>query len=143
MTERIARQLVANKAIVHEAAVLRLPTTVDRSFELPTRMYVAMAALFFAAVGVMAFGFRDQMIIVPTGVIAIFIAMFFAVPAQWVRMKPENLKTATSWARFRRDGIMTPHGRSTAGAATVQVLILPALILVWGITVVAIAAVVR
>ena len=143
MAERIARQMVAEKAIVHETAPLRLPTTVDRNFELPTRLYVAMAALFFAAAGVMAFGFRAPGMVVPTGIIAVFIAMFFAVPAQWVRMKPENPQHATSWARFRRDGIMTAYGRSTAGAATVQVLILPALLLLWGIAVVTIAAVVR
>ena len=143
MAERVARQLIAEKAFVHEAASLRLPTAVDRSFELPTRLYVAMAALFFAAVGVMAFGFAAPDLIVPAGIIAVVIAMFFGVPAQWVRMKPESPQRATSWARFQRDGIMTPFGRSTAGAATVQVLILPALILVWGLAVVTIAAAVR
>ena len=57
MAERITRQLVAEKAIIHEAPALRLPTAVDRNFELPGGLYVAMAALFFAAAGVMAFGF--------------------------------------------------------------------------------------
>ena len=143
MAERIARQLVAEKAIVHEAPALRLPTTVDRNFELPTQLYVAMAALFFAAAGVMAFGFAAPGMVVPTGIIAVFIAMFFAVPAMWVRMKPEHPQRATSWAQFRQHGVMTPYGRSSAGAATVQMLILPVLILLWGIAVVTIAAVVR
>jgi hypothetical protein len=143
MAERIARQLIAEKAIVHETATQRLPTTVDRSFEFPTGLYVAMVALFSLAAGVMAFGFEAPGMVIPTGIIAVFIAMFFAVPAQWVRMKPENPQRATSWARFRREGIMTPYGRSTAAAATVQMLILPALILLWGIAVVTIAAVVR
>ena len=82
------------------------------------------------------------MMVVPTGIIAVFIAMFFAVPALWMKMKPEHPQQLTPWSRFRQHGIMTPYGRSTAGAATVQVLILPVLILLWGIAVVTIAAVV-
>ncbi|HYD24475.1 MAG TPA: hypothetical protein VEB68_06740 [Croceibacterium sp.] len=142
MAERITRQLVAEKAIIHSSPVLRAPTAVDRSFELPTGLYAAMAGLFFAAAGVMAFGFAAPGMVVPTGIIAVFIAMYFAVPAMWVRMKPEHSQRAASWARFRRDGVMTPYGRSTAGAATVQMLTLPVLLLVWGIAVVTIAAVV-
>ena len=142
MAERLARQLLSDQAIIHEASALRLPHTVDRNFELPGGLYVAMAALFFAAAGVMAFGFAAPGMLVPTGIIAVFIAMFFAVPALWMGMKPENPQRLTPWRRFRRDGIMTAYGHSTAGAATIQVLILPVLILLWGITVVTIAAVV-
>lgn len=147
MAERITRQLVAEQAIVHEESELRVPTPrivrgVDRNFELPNRLYAAMAVLFFAAAGVMTFGFSAPGMVVPTGIIAIFIAMFFAVPTLWPRMKPENPQRATSWARFRQFGIMTPYGRMTAAAATVQVLILPVLILVWAVAFVAVAAVI-
>jgi len=143
MAERLTRQLVAEKAIIHGAPALRLPTTVDRNFELPLGLYAATAGLFFAAAGVMAIGFAAPAMIVPTGIIAVFIAMFFAVPAMWMRMKPENPQRLTSWSRFRQNGIMTAYGHTSAGAATVQVLILPVLILLWGLTVVLIAAVVR
>jgi hypothetical protein len=143
MAERVTRQLIAERALIHETPVLRRPTVVDRNFELPTALYAAMAGLFLAAAGVMALGFAAPMMAVPTAIIAVFIAMFFAVPATWVRMKPQNPQRATSWARFRRHGIQTPYGRSTAAAATVQVLILPVLILVWGLAVVTIAALVR
>ena len=51
------------------------------------------------------------------------------MPALWVRMKPDQPQQAADWYRFRRQGIMTPYGRSSASAATAQVLILPALIL--------------
>ncbi len=142
MAERITRQFVAEKAIIHETAALRLPHTVDRSFELPSGLYATMAALFFAAAGVMAFGFAAPGMVVPTGIIAVFITMFFATPAMWVRMRPEHSQRAASWSRFRQHGVMTPYGRSTAGAATVQMLILPVLLLCWGIAVVTIAAMV-
>ena len=65
------------------------------------------------------------------------------VSAMWMRMKPDHAQELTSWSRFSREGIMTAFGRSTAGAATVQVLILPVLILAWGLVAVTIAAVVR
>jgi hypothetical protein len=142
MAERLTRQLVAEKAIIHEAPALRQPHQVDRNFELPAGLFAAMAGLFFAAAGVMAFGFAAPMMVVPTAIIAVFIAMFFAVPALWMRMKPEHPQRLTSWSRFRQQGIMTAYGHSTAGAATIQVLILPVLILLWGIAVVTIAAVV-
>ena len=143
MVERLTREQVAEQAILHEAPVLRAPTSVDRSFELPTGIYVAMGLMFFAAAGIMALGFAAPMLVVPTGIIAVFIAMFFAVPAMWVRMKPGNPQRATSWDRFRRHGIMTHYGPSTAGAATIQVLILPALLVLWAFAVVTIAALVR
>src|SRR6478735_4042337 len=143
MVERLTRRQIAEQAIVHEAPVLRAPTTVDRNFELPTGLYITMGGLFFAAAAVMALGFAAPAMVVPTGIIAVFLAMFFGVPAMWVRMKPDNPQRGTSWERFRRQGIMTPFGRSSANAAATQVLILPALILLWAIGVVAIAAVVR
>ena len=143
MAEPLTRELVAEKAIVHEAPALRLPTAVDRNFELPAGLLVATAVLFFAAAGVMAIGFSAPMMIVPTGIIAVFIAMFFAVPAMWMRMKPENPQRLTPWTRFRQQGIMTAYGCSTAEAATVQVLILPVLIFLWGIAVVTVAALIR
>lgn len=143
MAERIARQLVAEKAIIHQAPALRAPTTVDRNFELPLALYAGTAAAYFAFLGVMALGFGNPGLILPMAIFVVFVAMFFAVPAMWMRMKPDHPQKLTGWARFQRQGIMTAFGHSTAGAATVQVLILPVLILVWGLAVVTIAALVR
>ncbi|MEO6153315.1 MAG: hypothetical protein ABIT09_13430 [Croceibacterium sp.] len=143
MTERIPRDLIAHQAIVHAEAALPFAHTVDRTFELPTGLYAATAALFLGFVALMALGFGNPHMIVPLGIIVIFLAMFFAVPAQWVRMNPVTSQRATSWARFQREGVMTPFGRATAGQATAQVLILPAVVFGWGIAVVTIAALVR
>lgn len=142
MTQRIARQSLAEKAIVHEAAAVRLPTTVNRNFEFPTSLYAAMAVLFIVAAGIMTFGFAAPGMVIPTGIIAVFIVMFFAVPTQWVRMKPENPQSAMTWSCFRREGIITLYGHSTAGDAAIQVLLLPAIILAWAIAVVTIAVIV-
>lgn len=142
MAERITRQLVARKAIIHQDPELRA-SSVDRNFELPLALYAGTATLYFAFVGVMALGFGNPGLIVPMGLIITFIAMFFAVPAMWMRMKPDNSQKLTSWARFQQRGIVTAFGHTGAGAAATQVLILPGLILVWGFAVVTIAALVR
>jgi len=143
MAERQTRQLVAEQAAIFEEPAIRLPTAVDRNFELPAGLYAATAAGYLGFVGLTALAFGNPKLIIPFAIIAVFIAMFFGINAMWMRMKPDHPQQLTPWSRFRRQGIMTAHGRSTAGAATVQVLILPALILLWGLAVVTIAALVR
>ena len=143
MAERRTRERVAEQAIIHQAPVLRVPTTADRNFELPAGLYVATAGGYLGFLGLMALAFGNPALVVPMGIIVTFIAMFFGVPAMWMRMKPEHPQRLTSWSRFRQQGIMTAYGHSTAGAATIQVVILPVLILLWGFAVIAIAAMVR
>ena len=143
MAELQTRQLIAEKAIVHDAATVYLPSATDRTFELPTGLYVATAAGYLGFLGLMTLAFGNPGLILPMAIFAVFIAMFFGVPAMWMRMKPENSQRLTPWSRFRQQGIMTAYGRSTASAATVQVLILPVLILLWGLAVITIAALVR
>ena len=143
MAEKRSRQLIAAEAIIHDTPPVRLATTVDRSFELPAAVYVATAGAYFAFLGIMALGFGNPGLIVPMGIFVIFVGMFFAVPAVWMRMKPANPQRLTTYGRFLEDGIMTAYGHTPAVAAMAQILILPALIVAWGITVVTIAALVR
>lgn len=142
MAERLTREIVAEQAIIHEAPP-RAPTTVDRSFELPAALYLGTAGCYLAFLAVMAVGFGNPALILPMAIFVTFIVMAFAVPALWMRMGPDHTQRLATWSRFRRNGIMTAFGRSTSGAATVQVLILPVLILLWGFGVVTIAALVR
>lgn len=142
MAERVSRQLVAEKAIVHSEAALLPPGVVDRSFELPTALYGATVALYLGFMAVMAMGFGNPELILPIAVIVLLIVAAFGVPAMWARMAPETRRAAKTWSRFRLDGIVTEHGRSGARDAMVQVLILPVLIFLWGIAVVVIAALV-
>jgi hypothetical protein len=136
MAERFTRQIVAEQAIIHEEPTLRVPHAVDRT-------YVGTAAGYLGFMALMVAGFGNPKLILPVAIIVVFIAMFFGVNALWMRMKPATSKGLTSWGRFQREGVMTAYGRCTAGAATVQVLILPVLILLWGLAVVTIAAAVR
>src|SRR3569623_2183331 len=141
MAERLNRQLVAEKAIVHaEAPVLRAPHRMDRTFELPTALYALTAAGYVGFLVLTAAAFGNPELILPMAIFFIFIAMFFGVPAMWMRMKPGNPQSLTGWDRFVRDGVQTATGRMRARDAAIQVLILPTLIFAWGLAVVTIAA---
>ena len=78
--------------------------------------------------------------ILPIAIIAVLIAAGFGVPALWTRMQPDSAGRALTWGEFRQRGIVTHTGRMTAGDATVQVLVLPTLILLWAGAVATIAA---
>jgi hypothetical protein len=88
----------------------------------------------------MFIGFKNPGMIIPIGIVVVLIGMFFAVPTLWMRMRPEHPDRLTSWSHFRQHGIVTAYGRCSAAAATIQVLILPVLVLVWGLTVLTIVA---
>jgi len=143
MAERVSRQAVAEKAIVHSEAAMLPPMAVDRNFELPTALYGATASLYLGFMAAMAIGFGNPELILPIAVIVLLIVAAFGVPAIWVRMAPESRRAAKRWSRFLIDGITTEYGRTSARDAMVQVLILPVLIFLWGIATVTIAALVR
>ncbi len=139
MTEFTTRQELARIAdVTAEPAVAR--HAVDRSFELPTGLYAATVAAYLGFVGVMAGAFANPGLALPLVVFALFIIAAFGTPMLWVRMNPGNRQGAMSWQRFKNRGIQTGTGQLPAGAAAVQVLILPVLILGWGIAVAVIAA---
>ena len=142
MAERISRQAVAEKAIVHAETALLPAHVVDRTFELPTGLYIATAALFLGFMAVTAIGFSDPELILPIAVIVLTIVAGFAIPGMWVKLAPESGRKALTWSRFLAEGIATEHGRVSARDATVQVLILPVLIFLWGVATVTIAALV-
>ena len=115
----------------------------DQNFELPAGIYVAMVALFSGFVGVLALAFHAGHMPVVYGIIGVFIAAFFALPAMFVGAGSRMSRgKAMSWSDFSDRGISTATGHSTAREATVLVLLLPFLILCWAIAVVSIAALV-
>ena len=70
------------------------------------------------------------------GVIFAFLMAFFAIPAVFQQ------KRGLSWAMFRYKGIRTETGRTAATEATTLVLLLPFLILCFGVAIATIAALV-
>ncbi len=141
MTTKYSKATRAAVADVHETAPI-VRTEIDRSFRLPTRLYGATVALYLAYIGVMAAGFQSRELAIPMAIFALTIMAAFGVPAMWTRMKPEHRAKAIGWSQFRLHGIDTLTGHTAPQDAAVQVLILPVLILAWGVVVVTIAALV-
>jgi hypothetical protein len=131
----LARVATVTPEIVH--------TRVERTFELPTGLYAATVGLYLAFLAVMSVAFMNPELAIPMVVIAAFLFFGFRVAGKWASMKPESDSQPLTWSQFRNRGIMTMSGKLTASQATVQVLILPVLILVWGVAVAIIAAAVR
>ncbi len=131
MAEHISQQDLARIATITDAPVL---TRVDRSFGLPIGLYVATVAAYMAFIGVMAVTLMNPGLVVPLAICGLIIVAAFGVPTIWARMKPDSDSRALTFDQFRHRGIDTHTGRLTAAEASVQVLILPVLILAWGIS---------
>ena len=138
MSQRIAAENVAEKARIVEAP--RLPTKVDRSFEIPTGLYGATVAAYLGFIGVMAVGFGNPALIISMVIFALVVIAAFGVPMVWTRLAPDTTKRAKSWGELAAKGIQTHTGLTSARDAAIQMLILPVLILLWGFAVLTIAA---
>ena len=139
MSERITGLELAEVATITTAPV---QARVDRNFGLPTGLYVLTVGGYLAFVGVMASAFMTGQLAVPLAIIAFSIVFGFGVTRSWATIGPEHQEKPLSWGQFGNRGIMTQTGHLTAREASVQVLILPVLILAWGVTVAIIAALV-
>lgn len=139
MTRLLTREEIACEALVHTAPPATQPAT-DRSFELPPVLYKATVGCYLGFLAVMTAGLGNPGLVIPMVIFAVVIVAGFALPTIWVRMEPEHPGRAMTWARLVRDGVATHTGRVTARDAAVQMLVLPVLILLWGVTTVVIAA---
>ena len=113
----------------------------DQTFEIPTAIYIAMASMFAGFVAVLGLSFRGGHMPVVYGVIFAFIAAFFAVPALFPGQAPKQGRNkALSLFDFGHRGIATATGRTSARDATILILLLPFLILCFGIAIATIAS---
>ena len=140
MAEHFTLEQITQIADTHAAPPQR--HELDRTFELPTGLYVATVGLFLGYIGLMAVGFAHPEMIIPAAIFVVFVVAMFGVPAIWTRLAPQTRSKPKTWGRFKQEGIMTAYGHLNANEATVQVLILPVLIFLWGVIVVTIAALV-
>lgn len=131
-------ELVASDQIAHAPSERSCS---DQTFGLPTGIYLAMAIMFAGFIAVLSIAFNSQMA-VAYGVILAFLGMFFAVPSLFPGMAGQYRKRALRWQEFVEGGIDTATGWTSAGSATVLVLLLPFLILCFGIAIAVIAALV-
>jgi len=141
-------QLVHDKLATGEARLVAAPQTieaprhqveVDRNFEIPTSLFGVTVACYLAFLGIMLASFAAPMLAIPMVIFAGFIIAGFGVPMIWVRLAGNRTKPL-SYGKFCNDGIMTNTGRCTSRDATIQMLILPVLLVGWGMAIAIIAA---
>ncbi len=125
------------------AAVTPAPamTKVDRNFGLPTGLYAATVGLYLGFIGLMAVLFANPELAIPLVIFAGFIIFGFGLAGFWTRMTPDNPTAPLSWGQFSHRGIQTLSGPLTAGEASAQVLMLPILILFWGVCIAVVVAI--
>ncbi|MBI1403663.1 MAG: hypothetical protein GC147_10655 [Porphyrobacter sp.] len=138
--ERIAR---GDARIVEApvAAPVRHQVEIDRNFGLPTPLYAATIGCYLAFLAIVGTAFANPVLLIPMVIFALFIVAAFGVPAVWTRLAG-NTSQAQTLGEFEIRGVMTHTGRLAPRDATVQVLILPVLLVCWGIAVAVIAAIV-
>ncbi|AUW56709.1 hypothetical protein C1T17_19655 [Sphingobium sp. SCG-1] len=114
-----------------------------RVFDLPPALFWLTVGAYMTYLAVMAVAFRDPQIAIPMVICVISFAAGFGVPALWAGTAPTPAGRKQSWGQFMANGFECATGHVTGGAATAQVLILPGLILLWGVCIAIIAAAVR
>ena len=110
----------------------------DRNFGLPREIHLATVGLFLAYLTVMAFGIRSHELVIPMAINFILVVAAFGVPTLWTTMRPRNSSAPDDLDRFIAEGFDCHTGHLSAGSATIQVLIMPVLLMLWGIAVVVI-----
>ena len=123
-------------------APVRHQVEADRNFGLPTALYGATVAGYLGFLLVVGSAFANPVLAIPMAIFVVFIIAGFGIPAIWTRLG-DNASEPQTLGEFEARGIQTATGRLAAKDATIQVLILPVLLVVWGLTVAVIAALVR
>lgn len=138
-------QRISGTDLAEVAAVTDQPakTRVDRNFGLPTGLYAITVGLYVSFLGLMAMLFLNPELLIPMVLFVGFVLFAFGLAGYWAGMNPDNDTKPLSWGQFVSRGIQTLSGPLTAGEASAQVLILPGLIVAWGLAIVVIAAIVR
>lgn len=141
-------KLVQDKIASGQARVVDAPTIsnaprhqveVDQNFELPSVLFGATVFCYLAFLGLMLGAFAAPMLAIPMVIFAGIIIAGFGVPTIWTRLA-NNTTKPLSKGTFQNDGIMTHTGRCSPRDATIQMLILPVLVVLWGGAIAVIAA---
>jgi len=136
---------IASTDLTGIATVSKEPfgTKVDRTFTLPTGLYLGTVGLYLAFLGLMTSLFGNSELILPMTVIVGSVIFGFGLASKWSTMKPGKDTRALTWGQFSNRGIQTLSGPLTSFEASVQVLLLPVLIMFWGVCIAVIAISVR
>ncbi len=124
-----------------EATPVRHQVEADRNFGLPSALYAGTVAGYLGFLLVVGSAFANPVLAIPMAICVVFVIAGFGVPTLWTRLAG-NASEPQTLGEFETRGIMTNTGPLKARDAAIQVLILPVLLVCWGLAVAVIAAVV-
>lgn len=139
MSQHVTQDQLTAVAQVSDAPV---KTHVNRSFELPAGLFGITVACYLGFLALMSMLFMNGELAIPMAAFVIAIVGGFGLGWKWVAMRPDNDSATLTMGQFANRGIQTLSGRLTAAEASTQVLILPVLLLAWGVAIAVIYAVV-
>lgn len=122
-------QFLVDEQVDLNAQAIPAPT---RSFDLPVHLHVLTLTAYLVYLAIMSAAFGGGENAIPMVICMITVAAAFIVPGLWSTMKGAFPGKAARWDDFCEHGVDTMTGRVKAFDASVQVLILPVLILGWG-----------
>lgn len=137
-------QHVSHADLAAVASVSSAPaqTKVNRTFELPVSLYGITVGCYLGFLALMSVLFMNSELVLPMVVIVFSVIAGFGLCGKWADMKPAKDSFALTSGQFANRGIQTLSGRLTATEASAQVLILPMLLMCWGLAIAVIYAVV-
>ena len=112
----------------------------QRTFDLHPALFGITVGAFLAYIGVMAAAFASAEIAIPFAICIITIVAAFAVPAMWVKVAARPVGRVPDWNQFIGEGVETFTGHVSGKSAVCQVLLMPVVILVWGVIIAVIQA---
>lgn len=114
-----------------------------RVFDLHPALFALTVGGYLAYLGVMAAAFMAPDLVISMAIFVLFVIAGFGTPALFARIAPPPPGRAPGWSQFMAEGFDCMTGHLSGRATAVQVLIMPALILLWGVGIAIIAATVR
>ncbi|MBX9796215.1 hypothetical protein [Sphingomonas sp.] len=108
-------------------------------FGLPPLLHAGVFGGFLLYLAIMWAAFGEAQLAIPFVVFVVFIAASFVVPALWARIAP-GPQPKQDWAWFSAHGIDCATGHLSAGGAIAHVMLLPAMVVLWGVAVAIITA---
>jgi hypothetical protein len=138
MSRHLSRTALETDATIVSAPHAR-PNRVDRAFDLHPALYGATLAGFGGFLVLMWAAFGEAQLAITFAICIVFIGMYFAIPTVFARVDGRAGPFA-SWGDFMREGFDCLTGHLTAKETIAQVLIMPAMLLFWGLCVAVIKA---
>lgn len=118
----------------HEVRVVLPGSRVERVFGLHPALHIGVYGGFFLYLGILWSAFGEPGLVIPFAIFFIFLSAAFVVPALWARVAP-NDGAKTNWQQFLAGGFECATGHLDAGAVIAQVMLMPVMLVVWGLAV--------